>query len=1147
MHLQQGESLSFESWCVEHPSEADDLRRLHGQYEQWRSIFERLSSSAGDAAGEKRLADELREQYGEGVDPGISLDGDRPADDFGPSSDLLRRLRTHAPSNSRYQLLSEVGRGGMGAVIRVWDGDLRRTLAMKVVLGKEDKSAKGATPPVDSRTLGRFLEEAQITGQLDHPGIVPVHELGLGSDGEVYFTMRLVKGEDLRAIYGHVESGHEDWTTTRALSVMLKVCEAMAYAHSKGVIHRDLKPDNIMVGKYGEVYVMDWGLARVAGQKDLHDLRLRGEPQPGTSQSVRTERREERVESPDSALVTMDGDVMGTPAYMPPEQARGELAQLGPHSDVYAVGAMLYHLLLVRHIEMPYVAKGARMSQHRVLMLAQEGAPTPLFQFDKTIPAPLVAIVEKAMSRDIARRYADMEALSKDLRAYIEGRVVQAYETGTWAETKQWVKRNKPLAASIAAGVLVLVGGIALVLQQSARANQNAVRAQENAEVAQRNAETAERNATTAQLARNEATQKANDVLSLSAQKDHDDLVAEAASLWPAHPEKIPAYEDWLRRANELVDGRAADEARGVKKRPSLAEHKAKLAELRRAAKPLSEAEILAERESHPRHAELQTKQAELLWRSRMLGVETWPSDASVEAELAKELLPEDADALNSLARPLVDPAKPDYGQEVRALLLARRAVAAASEEKRSAIRDTLAWALFKLGRFDEALSETRTALSEPSGEILKSSAADLEQAVAAWRGDELTKRREVRDNLAEEVAALTTLVNERRTYEFDDPEQEWWNRSLSKLVGDLEKLRDPRTGLMNDVFAEPFGWGVSKRYEFAKMIGDRSVTGPEAKRMWDEAISAIRSSPKYGGLELAPQMGLLPIGMDPASQLWEFAHVQTGAPAVRGVDGQLMLSEETGLVFVLIPGGKFWMGAQNKPGAQNHDPQAESHEGPVHEVDLSPYFLSKYEMTQGQWQRIANVNPSGFRPPSSLAPSLLHPVEQVSWQDCFDLLEDLGLSLPSEAQWEHGARGGTSTRWWTGQEFESLRGKVNVADKSFVAGGGSNANIADMPDLDDGSIAHAAVGSYAANGFGLHEVAGNIAEWCLDAFDHGSYLRMTGKDPVTPSSGIITRVLRGGCWWISPAAAGSATRLGDALGRIYSGFGLRPARRITP
>ncbi|MFN9785669.1 MAG: serine/threonine-protein kinase, partial [Planctomycetia bacterium] len=400
---QQGESLSFESWCVEHPSEADDLRRLHGQYEQWKSIFEQLSSSTGGAAGEKRLADELREQYGEGVDPGISLDGGRPGDDSGPSSELLRRLRSHAPSNSRYKLLGEVGRGGMGAVIRVWDEDLRRTLAMKVVLGKEDKSAKGATPPVDSRTLGRFLEEAQITGQLDHPGIVPVHELGLGSDGQVYFTMRLVKGEDLRAIYGHVASGHEEWNTTRALSVMLKVCEAMAYAHSKGVIHRDLKPANIMVGKYGEVYVMDWGLARVAGQKDLHDLRLKDQPQPGTSQSVRTERREERAESPDSPLVTMDGDVMGTPAYMPPEQARGDLAQLGPHSDVYAVGAMLYHLLLVRYVEMPYVPRGARMSQHRVLMSVIEDAPKSIVSYDKTIPAPLVAIVEKAMSRDIAR------------------------------------------------------------------------------------------------------------------------------------------------------------------------------------------------------------------------------------------------------------------------------------------------------------------------------------------------------------------------------------------------------------------------------------------------------------------------------------------------------------------------------------------------------------------------------------------------------------------------------------------------------------------------------------------------------------------------------------------------------------------------
>jgi formylglycine-generating enzyme required for sulfatase activity len=241
-------------------------------------------------------------------------------------------------------------------------------------------------------------------------------------------------------------------------------------------------------------------------------------------------------------------------------------------------------------------------------------------------------------------------------------------------------------------------------------------------------------------------------------------------------------------------------------------------------------------------------------------------------------------------------------------------------------------------------------------------------------------------------------------------------------------------------------------------------------------------------------------------------------------------------------------MGAQaENPNGRNYDPQARSGEGPVHEVELSPYFLSKYEMTQGQWQRIASVNPSYFQPPDGLAPSLQHPVEQVKWKDCFALLENLGLSLPSEAQWECGARGGTSTRWWTGQEYESLRGKVNVADKSFVAGGGVAASVADMPDLDDGSVAHAAVGTYAANGFGLHEVVGNLGEWCLDGYDSGFYDKKVGKDPWSPWSSSVNRVLRGGDWFISPAYARSAFRRDLAPENRDYICGLRPSRRITP
>ncbi|MCA9317888.1 MAG: serine/threonine protein kinase, partial [Planctomycetes bacterium] len=184
--------------------------------------------------------------------------------------------------------------------------------------------------------VARFLEEALVTGQLDHPGVVPVHELGLDPTGRVFFTMKLVRGEDLRAVLGRVHRNEPDWTVPRALGLLLRACEAMAYAHDKHVIHRDLKPGNIMVGRFGEVYVMDWGLARVLGRPDARDLRLR--PDVGTTASLHSERHEQASEH--SPLVTMDGDVVGTPAYMPPEQARGAIDELSPASDVYALGAI---------------------------------------------------------------------------------------------------------------------------------------------------------------------------------------------------------------------------------------------------------------------------------------------------------------------------------------------------------------------------------------------------------------------------------------------------------------------------------------------------------------------------------------------------------------------------------------------------------------------------------------------------------------------------------------------------------------------------------------------------------------------------------------------------------------------------------------
>jgi len=474
-----GEEIDLGALCREHPEHAEALKTLHGMWEVLDSIRRR-----GEAA---TISQRLERELGEPVDPQIDLGA---ASESSSTQALIERLRAEGPRGTRYRILGEIARGGMGAVLKVRDDELRRTLAMKVMLqgrpGDPD-SLSGTRSPL---ATGRFLEEAQVTGQLDHPGIVPLHELGLDRDGRLYFTMRLVRGEDLRTVFEHVESGRGGWSQVRALGVLLKACEALSYAHAKGVIHRDLKPANIMVGQFGEVYVMDWGLARVLGRKDRHDLRLA--PDPTTASAVRTEREEQRDRTPDSPLVTVDGTIVGTPCYMPPEQAMGRLDELGPHSDVYSIGAMLYHLVTGQK---PYIPPRANLSWRTVLAAVVSGPPRPVEELAPRAPLELVAIVEKAMARAIPDRYSTTLELAQDLRAYLEGRVVAAYETGAWAEARKWVKRNRPLAGSLAAAVLAIVLGVVAFAVEAGRATRAAAAAARNAKQAELNAEHAERNA----------------------------------------------------------------------------------------------------------------------------------------------------------------------------------------------------------------------------------------------------------------------------------------------------------------------------------------------------------------------------------------------------------------------------------------------------------------------------------------------------------------------------------------------------------------------------------------------------------------------------------------------------------------------------
>jgi hypothetical protein len=232
--------------------------------------------------------------------------------------------------------------------------------------------------------------------------------------------------------------------------------EALAFAHTKGVIHRDLKPSNVMVGRFGEVYIMDWGVARILGTKDTRDLRLKSATD--TLSAVHSDRHEHADIEPESSVVTMDGEVLGTPAYMPPEQARCETELLSQRSDVYSVGAMLYHLLCG---QTPYVPRGARIAPWMVLMRVLEGAPKPILELNPQAAPELVAICEKAMQREAADRYANAEAMKSDLEAFLENRVVAAFETGVVAEVRKWVARNRALAGSLMALVVLVFVGLA--------------------------------------------------------------------------------------------------------------------------------------------------------------------------------------------------------------------------------------------------------------------------------------------------------------------------------------------------------------------------------------------------------------------------------------------------------------------------------------------------------------------------------------------------------------------------------------------------------------------------------------------------------------------------------------------------------------
>jgi len=297
-------------------------------------------------------------------------------------------------SAQRYHLGDLLGKGANGFVHNASDQRLGRDVAIKF------HSKEANLSPIE---LGRFAHEAQVTGQLSHPSIVPVHDLGILPDGRPFYAMKRIAGDTLKQVFDRLKNedpkAMEEWTIPHFVQVILRVAQACAFAHDHGVVHRDVKPANIMLGSYGEVLLLDWGVARVLGTSE------------GSFEPVTTWRSDDEQDR------TIVGTVAGTPAYMPPEQAKGEIERIGPSSDVYSIGVVIYEFVVGRR---PFRAGSVRELLDKV---AVEDVVLPSRRADRRheVPPDLESVIKRCLEKDPAQRFPDGMALAHALEGFLEG------------------------------------------------------------------------------------------------------------------------------------------------------------------------------------------------------------------------------------------------------------------------------------------------------------------------------------------------------------------------------------------------------------------------------------------------------------------------------------------------------------------------------------------------------------------------------------------------------------------------------------------------------------------------------------------------------------------------------------------------------
>lgn len=1032
------------------------------------------------------------------------------------ATDYVASLRPE--TIGRYRILDTLGQGGMGTVYLAEQTEpVKRQVALKLVkLGMDSEAV-----------VARFEQERQSLAVMEHDGIAKVHDCGTSERGQPYFVMELVRGARI-----------SDYCDDRQLSVQARIallqqiCDAVQHAHQKGVVHRDLKPSNVLVVESDgriQVKVIDFGLAKAM-----------------TSDTT---------ETPE---LTEDGQVVGTLEYMAPEQADPNTADVDTRADVYSLGVMLYELLvgslpfadtelrgvgvwelqrIMRDVEPPRPSRRlSAMSegdQQQVAGRRRSLAST----LQGALRRDLDWVVLRAMAKDRAQRYESASALAADLQRYLDHEPLLAGPPSASYRFRKFVRRYRSQVIAASAVLLTALLGAAVAVWFAFEAYDLA---DQKGQLAVAEA------AASAKATRNAGLfeDKVREFDLLSGVVLHERCVERVSTLQPPWPVRLPAMRQWLDEEVQAL----------MVMRPEI---EVTLKRLRSLSAPRSEEQMEESRRAHARYQDL----------VRLRGwVDAGNRAAAVRAggplkipEVPVELASKSAEELFRLSAvrvvPVFDQRTTFFELELGLALAKLAAERAKGTTAWGNANDLLAWAWLANGDDEQALAT--------ADQSVVAAADDMREASEARRRSLDSGIENAALEHAERVASLELLLAEidaQQPREFALKSYRFLYVTLSSLLTDLDDLRDNEMGF------------IQTRSKWAQQVGDASRAHPTATVTWAEARAAIAAaddvvaSRGYAGqtLTLAEEhvVGLVPIGMNPVTLLWEFYHLASawdGECEAKDItipkhnaDGSIDVTAATGMVFVLVPGGEFVMGAQGEgPNDPNFDAEALWYMGPPHRVTLDAFLLARHEITQAQWARMWQGDeglrwPSKYRPGVKMKtldeiPTILQPVDQVSWVRGREVLHQYGLRLPTEAQWEYACRAGTSTPFFC--DKKDVKHYANLADAKARR---MNAEWAAFEDWDDGYVLTSPVGSLRANPWGFFDIIGNVVEWCEDGL--GSY-----KWPVLPGDGLrpelakVDPVVRGGSNIHRATFCRSSMRTPSARTSAQSHVGLRAARSLQP